>query len=54
MSCGRCALEVMLKVFEPVCSSMGMCVNAARAELLTVNTGGTRPESVQLSGGEAH
>lgn len=54
MSCDRCELEQMLKVFDSVCSRMGMCVNAAKTELLAVSHAGEPLESVQLSGGEAH
>jgi hypothetical protein len=32
MSCDRDELELMLKVFDSVCSRMGMCVNAAKTE----------------------
>jgi hypothetical protein len=53
MSCDRAELELMLKKFDAVCSKMGMCVNAAKTELLAVCHDGEPLESVQLSGGEA-
>ena len=53
MSCDRCELE-QTKVFDSVCSRMGMCVSAAKTELLAVSHVGEPLESVQLSGGEAH
>jgi hypothetical protein len=53
MSCDRDELQLMLQVFDPVCSRMGMCVNAAKTELMAVCHHGESPESVQLSGGEA-
>jgi hypothetical protein len=43
----------MLKVFDSVCSRMGMCVNAAKTELMAVRHDGEPLEGVQLSGGEA-
>ena len=43
----------MLKVFDSVCSRMGMCVNAAKTELMTVGHVGDLLEIVQLSGGVA-
>ncbi len=53
MSCDRGELELMLKVFDSVCSRMGMCVNAAKTELMAVSHTGEPLESVQLSDGEA-
>jgi hypothetical protein len=53
MSCDRDELELMLQVFDSVCSRMCMCVNAAKTELMAVCHHGEPPESVQLSGGEA-
>ncbi len=53
MSCDRCELELMLKVFDSVCSRMGMCVNAAKTELMAVSHTGEPLQSVQLSDGEA-
>jgi exonuclease III len=53
MSCDRCELELMLQVFDSVCSRMGMCVNAAKTELMAVCHDGQPLESVQLSDGEA-
>jgi hypothetical protein len=32
LSCDKGQLELMLKVFDSVCSRMGMCVNAAKTE----------------------
>lgn len=53
MSCDRAELELMLTTFDAVCSKMGMCVNAAKTELLAVCHDGEPLESVQLPGGEA-
>jgi hypothetical protein len=53
MSCDRDELELMLKVFDSVCSRMGMCVNAAKTALMAVCHHGQPLESVQLSGSEA-
>jgi hypothetical protein len=53
VSCDRCELELMLKLLESVCRSMGMCVNAAKSELMAVCHDGEPLEGVQLSGGEA-
>jgi hypothetical protein len=54
MSFDRCELELMLKVFDSVCNRMGMCVNAAKTELIAVCHDDGQPlEGVQLSGGEA-
>jgi hypothetical protein len=54
MSCDRSELEVMLQTFDHVCGEMGMCVNAAKTELMAIGHEGELPDSVQLSGGDAH
>jgi hypothetical protein len=54
LSCDRGELELMLKVFDSVCSRMGMCVNAEKTELMAFGHDGQPLGSVQLSGGEAH
>jgi hypothetical protein len=43
----------MLKVFDSVCSSMGMCVNATTTELMALCHDCQPLGSVQLSGGGA-
>jgi hypothetical protein len=53
MSCDRSELEVMLQTFDRVCGEMGMCVNAAKTELMAIGHDGELPDSVQLSGGDA-
>lgn len=53
MSCDKSELELMLKTFDSVCSRMGMCVNAAKTELMAIGHEGVLPDGVQLSGGEA-
>ncbi len=53
MSCDRSELEVMLQTFDIVCGEMGMCVNAAKTELMAIGHDGELPDSVQLSGGNA-
>jgi hypothetical protein len=54
MSCDRCELELMLKVFDSVCNRMGMSVNEAKTELMAVCHDAGQPlEGVQLPGGEA-
>jgi len=54
MSYDRSELELMLKTFDDVCGEMGMCVNAAKTELLAIGHTGPTPDGVQLSGGDAH
>lgn len=53
MSNDRAELEQMLKVFDSVCNAMGMCVNAAKTELMAMCPAGDALGSIQLSGGEA-
>jgi hypothetical protein len=53
LSCDKGQLELMLKVFDSICSRMGMCVNAAKTELIAWGHDGQPLESVQLSGGKA-
>jgi hypothetical protein len=53
MSCDKSDLELMLQVFDSVCSRMGMCVNAAKTELMAVCHDGELLDSVHLSGGDA-
>jgi hypothetical protein len=53
MSCDRCELELMLKTFDTVCGQMGMCVNAAKTELMAIGHDGEPLDGVQLSGDEA-
>jgi hypothetical protein len=46
MSCDRSELEVMLQTFDIVCGEMGMCVNAAKTELMAIGHDGELPDSV--------
>jgi hypothetical protein len=50
MSCDRSELELMLQTFDRVCGEMGMCVNAAKTELMAIGHDGELPNGVQLSG----